>query len=389
MSSYRIIIHCCFLISVGCGTQPYPPTLTYPLRSDPLVLRLPSNAPEGPPAAGKLDEFIAAFNERGGLTRSPSDLAADAKQRLQQILEDRFGNPAAPIVSSSDGQAQAIAECMQLDAEKLAAGSKHYKQHCLQCHGLTGDGRGPTGQWVYPFPRDFRQGVFKYVSSSGSGSRKPRRDDLRRMLQNGIERTSMPPFALLPENEREAIIAYTIHLSVRGEVEFQLMSSLLAEDLDIDDMASEADTIMKKALQQWRQADSDRIEPATQPTPTEASERAAPAHWQSITRGHQLFSSPSVGCISCHVDYGRQARYLYDCWGSAGRPSDLTEGVYRGGKQPLDVYQRIHGGIAASGMPAATSLTEAQVWDLVHFVLALPVPSMLPAEVREKVYSGR
>ena len=37
-----------------------------------------------------------------------------------------------------------------------------YRQHCVHCHGITGDGAGPTAQFLMPYPRDFRTGEFKF-----------------------------------------------------------------------------------------------------------------------------------------------------------------------------------------------------------------------------------
>jgi len=360
------------------------------MRSDLIVARLPDNPPDGPPPAGKLDDFIAKINQRSGQTYNPDDLSADQKAKLQQLLQEMFGTPAEPIVHGDDDETKSLADRLQLQPDKLAAGSHLYKKHCLQCHGLSGDGRGPTGQWVYPFPRDFRQGIYKYVSSAGSAARKPTRADLHRVTAAGIERTSMPAFAMLSEEDRERLVSYTIHLGVRGEVEFRLMRGILSHNNDMDDdLAAELRSALKIVLQQWVNADGEAIAPSSIPTPDDPNLRVADSHLESVRRGQKLFANTAVGCISCHVDYGRQSRYLYDAWGSSVRSTDLTEGAYRGGKQPIDLYQRIKGGIGPSGMPAATSLTEAETWDLVHFILALPAPSMLPPDVRQQVYPGR
>jgi hypothetical protein len=224
-----------FLILAGCGEQPFPAALPYPLRSDLIVDRLPETNPDGPPPAGKFDEFIAKINERGGKTLDPAALPAEQQATLRQSLAEMFGTPAEPIVRADDDDTRTKVERLQLQPETLAAASVLYKKHCLQCHGLTGDGRGPTGQWVYPFPRDFRRGVFKYVSSAGSAARKPTRSDLERLMASGIERTSMPSFSMLSDDERRMLASYTIHLSVRGEVEFRLMRGLLGHDDSVDD----------------------------------------------------------------------------------------------------------------------------------------------------------
>jgi mono/diheme cytochrome c family protein len=65
-------------------------------------------------------------------------------------------------------------------------------------------------------------------------------------------------------------------------------------------------------------------------------------------------------------------------------PRNLRQGVYRGGRRPLDIYRRIFSGILGTPMPGAgaggtptpgtetTQLTSAEIWQLVDYVRALP-----------------
>src|SRR4051794_14509433 len=82
----------------GCGdvTGPggYDPSLRYPLRSDPVVLRAPPFAPTGPAPAGRLDEAIAAFPAAGGQVLDPKRLPDDRRRELAAALDELFGTPA-------------------------------------------------------------------------------------------------------------------------------------------------------------------------------------------------------------------------------------------------------------------------------------------------------
>ena len=111
----------------------------------------------------------------------------------------------------------------------------------------------------------------------------------------------------------------------------------------------------------------------------------------SILRGQQLFNgtgrtkeeseaAKKANCVSCHADYGRRAKFRYDSWGTLVRPNNLTQGVYRGGRRPVDIYYRIHSGINGSNMNIHGGLLSgADIWDLVHFVRVLPYPGMRKA----------
>jgi hypothetical protein len=55
-------------------------------------------------------------------------------------------------------------------------------------------------------------------------------------------------------------------------------------------------------------------------------------------------------------------------------------GIYRGGRRPLDIFRRIHQGIAGTPMPAAGrdeknptgALKPEEIWNLVDYVRSLP-----------------
>jgi mono/diheme cytochrome c family protein len=377
----------CLLSLSGCSTPEYPPELTYPPRTDWLVAQPPTCPPPEPEQPGQLDKALARIHELGGKAFNPAEIPQAQRAELQQTLVASFGTPAQPKVEG-DEEVHALVVRLGMEPERLSEGSRLYRRHCLQCHGLSGDGRGPTGQWIYPHPRDYRQGVFKWVSSAGTAARKPRRADLSATIRRGIDGTSMPSFGLLADADIEAVIDCVIHLSVRGEVEYRVSLALLSEcDAGPDgDIVSDAEKRLKRALRDWAAAQEGGIEPAV-PTPEDEEQRLSPTHLASVRRGYQSFiDARENGCITCHEDFGRQAKPRYDVWGTQVKPADLTAGVYHGGKQPLDLFRRIRGGVGPSGMPAVTALGDDQVWDLVHFVQALPYPRMLPPDVREKVY---
>jgi mono/diheme cytochrome c family protein len=276
-----------------------------------------------------------------------------------------------------------------------------YRRHCLHCHGLTGDGHGPTAPWVNPHPRDYRAGKFKFMSvmggTLGDKARKPTRADLIRTLKQGIEGTSMPTFGLLPEEQLNDLVSYVIHLSLRGNLEYQLVRFVFGEDPDnpskvaVAPMISDAESTLGEIVQEWAKAEGEPIPADSFPA---GAENLNSAEGQaSIQRGHRLFLGLGVNqasCVSCHADYGRQITFKYDEWGTVVRPRDLTAGIYRGGRRPIDLYYRIFSGIHGTPMPAFAGENgpkrNRDIWDLVNFVRALPYPGMLPEEVRNQIY---
>jgi mono/diheme cytochrome c family protein len=143
---------------------------------------------------------------------------AGADAKIYAIYESRGLSSPVKVAMSEIG-----------DARQQEGGYAIYRKNCLHCHGVSGAGDGPTAPFLYPLPRDYRKGIFKFTSTA-SGA-KPDRSDLRRTIKNGLHGTSMPAFdALLVEPEIEQVIDYVIFLSMRGETELALIEEASISD---------------------------------------------------------------------------------------------------------------------------------------------------------------
>jgi len=319
----------------------------------------------------------------------------------------------AAQVLLADGESTKPGPVLQ-DASKsgkpIRGGLGIYREHCMHCHGASGDGNGPTALFLWPRPRNFRTGIYKFTSTEGTGvDSKPTRDDLLRTLRDGIDNSSMSSFAtVLSPLEMEQVLDYVVFLSLRGEVETTLAT--LGQDLNDEDADTElSDDVLQEAIDlvfgRWSNA-AERVisppSPRTEPSP------------ESVDRGKQLYlGSKGLQCFGCHgldgkgngesfVDYRSFVRAVFqgnpsqakidelkdfaeknskkwaDDWGQPLRPSNLLLGRYKGGRRPIDLYWRISKGINGTPMPAHFSssgsslLTSDEVWDVVNFVLALP-----------------
>jgi mono/diheme cytochrome c family protein len=277
-----------------------------------------------------------------------------------------------------------------------------YQQQCLHCHGISGDGNGPTSAFLWPRPRDFRRGVFKFTSTKGA---KPTRDDLRRILVNGVPNTAMPAFeALLSPGQIEQVLDYLVFLTLRGETELALINEAAA--LEETDAATAFDPeiladITGQQFELWKAADAEVLQPPPR----------VPSTPDSVARGKELYlgrTAEKLQCAGCHGDQGKgngpsfvpksvfddvvfrgkpiegypePIQKLWkegslDDWGQPLRPANINNGaatMYKGGRRPIDLYWRIAKGINGAKMPAHDSaLKPEQIWDLVNFVLALP-----------------
>ena len=250
----------------------------------------------------------------------------------------------------------------EFDAAQLQRGLLVYRKRCVQCHGVSGDGNGPVAASLYPRPRDYRKGIFKFASTPYGA--KPLRADLIRTVSRGISGTSMPAFHLLPTSDLEAVVDYVLALTHRGELESQLVLEVSSADAYEDDVLTETiDTIKGR----WEQAAQQVYYPLTT-EPVFTSE--------NIVAGKAAFLSK--GCAQCHGADGRGQTSenlkgdRKDAWGYPTRAADLTSGMLRGGARPIDVYRRIYAGINGTPMPAFNNVLKDEpdtIWNLVAYVL--------------------
>lgn len=282
-------------------------------------------------------------------------------------------------------------------------GRKLYMRYCMHCHGVSGDGNGPTAKYLNPRPRDYRPGLFKFTST-GVPNHKPNRDDLRRIVKLGIPGTYMPSFMLLKVQEADDIVEYVRWLSMRGQIEDRVANEFkldfskgrLKED-SRDEVQEEFDTFMAEDFSGYL---NDGIEfvvaawnnVADAQNVVNPSEPHTPSSTESIARGRKLFLGQDAGCSKCHgvsakgngpanIDFndipGTTTKSdkpgLFDNWGNIIKPRNLTTGIYRGGRRPLDLYRRIKVGIKGTPMPSANvKLKDSDIWDLVNYVLSVP-----------------
>ena len=389
------------------------------------------------------------------------EIPTTQQQEVADVLGALFGTPDEPFALPETGLDTAKLRQSAGPAWSDEEGYNYglYRKHCVHCHGVTGDGRGPTAQFLNPYPRDYRPGVYKFKSTYNAD--KPTDDDLHRILINGVPGTAMPSFSLLPGSEVESLVEYVKYLSYRGEMESKLF--LYAYDLDeeevVDDQGNpvldeEGEPVMRQkslnpskhpeqqeeildllaeVVDAWDAANEQVIAPEEEFIPSD--ERSPEEVLASVEKGRELFYGTRANCIKCHgpTGLGDGQQDDHDNWQKAHKkflddtakmaksdeledwevtllnqreevsellypirnamPRNLRQGVYRGGRRRLDIFRRIYAGIAGTPMPASGpaspgakgTLTEAEMWNIVDYVVSLPYePPSLPQRVTPK-----
>lgn len=278
----------------------------------------------------------------------------DQQSQISAILDEKCGPPLEPRLLGGD----------HVTASQLDRGRTLFLQFCAACHGVVGNGAGVMAELMTPRPRDFRRAVFKFQSTP-YGAR-PLRVDLVRTIVRGLPGSMMPGFQQFSPAELDAVADYLLTLTRRGELERELaLESAVGGELTSDLVDKTVDDI----LYFWNEAEGQVVQPLS-PQPAFTDDR--------IARGRDAFIAR--GCSKCHGDDGKGQTAenlrggLKDYWGHTIRAADLTSGRLKGGREPLDVYRRILGGINGTPMPSfkATLWTEPEsIWDLTAYVLSL------------------
>ncbi len=151
-----------------------------------------------------------------------------AMTETQVALSKFFGTPDAPQLPDVVTQDDEYKSIVNLDRLQKAAGpviesgGGLYRQHCSICHGVVGNGRGPTAALLNVYPRDYRAGKFKFKDTTRSA--KPLRSDLAYVIKHGISGSGMNPIPSLTDEDVDCLVDYVIYLSWRGELERALLT---------------------------------------------------------------------------------------------------------------------------------------------------------------------
>jgi len=247
-------------------------------------------------------------------------------------------------------------------------GKALYEFRCAVCHGETGAGDGPAADVLYPRPRDFTLGLFKYKTSSGTLP--PRDSDLERTISEGLPGTGMPAW-------KDFLSAEQIKSLVPVIKGFDTAAVWAPEDAP--DEAFDDDGHYTKA--------DFRVIKDIEPT----AGRVAFSE-ESLARGTKVFED---ACSKCHGKAGRgnitSGKKLKDDWDNRIWPRDLTKPwTWRvsnvAGNDPKsrdatisNIYQRLSIGIPGTPMPAHRAVEEgnkdplslSERWDVANFVYSL------------------
>jgi mono/diheme cytochrome c family protein len=146
--------------------------------------------------AASRDQIEQVINTTKDPTGTPFKVHKDSKPIHLALLEEE--TKADGVFAADAPDIAPISNPIEASAESNARGGKLYVKYCSKCHGLTGNGAGPSAHGFSTSPRQL------WAWHGADASADPY---LFWMITNG--RTDMPPWGvLLSENERWDLVNY-------------------------------------------------------------------------------------------------------------------------------------------------------------------------------------
>lgn len=216
----------------------------------------------------------------------------------------------------------------QPPSEAARRGLVDFERYCGSCHGRDGDGRGPSARKFAARATNFTTGVYK-CRSTATGSL-PSDEDLRRSLSHGLPGSGMPRFNALGPLQMDNLVATLKYFSPRF--------------------------------------DRDPQGPAFAIAPEPAADQ------QSVARGAQVYDR--LKCANCHGWHGEGGPGATNLRNDDGTLAEVTDFLrkdgLRCGDAPDRLYLTLMTGLDGTPMAAyAEAVTEADAWDLVHYIRSL------------------
>lgn len=240
-----------------------------------------------------------------------------------------------------------------VSADTLNLGQTTYTEYCVSCHGVKGDGAGISSKGMFPAPRNFTLGIYKF-GQVASGEL-PHDEDFYHIIRHGLNGTAMLKW-------------------------------------DISDMRLDAVTqyIKTFAPQVWEAKDKtlgEAIKLTTDPYTIARKDYA-------VQYGKEVYHAVA-NCQSCHSAYATKAEIvewskkfnqpvtefddkLYTVklqdseHGYKALPPDFSWHLVRSADTVEDLYIRIAAGVGGTSMPSWKGVLEDdQVWAVAYYVKSL------------------
>ena len=211
-----------------------------------------------------------------------------------------------PVAFEEPFTADATLGGKTISASSLSNGRQMYVRQCYACHGLEGDGRGPSSPGLRPAPRDLRLAKYKFVRMVDGDL--PTDKMLYDVIRGGLHGTAMLPW------------------DIQDDALYDIINYI--KTFSPDDEG-------------WRDPENEIAKPISlSEDPWTGKAEEAVAYGKNIYHG-------LANCQSCHPAYATKA-YIHEAFVSADKKPELRDDPYHSAKQVTE-YEVL--GVEQTNMP--------------------------------------
>ena len=277
--------------------------------------------------------------------------------------------PKTEQTSKPEGGASAIdLEKFKISTPELVSkGEALFQINCASCHGPKGQGDGPRAAELNPRPRNYHTEKFKY-GALGS--------QVFNTITNGSPGTSMPSFALLPPEDRWALVHYVRSQIPNPPQEIEGATSTQAvEEKKAATTAQTLETILPSAQAKATEGPRIPIQLAMQQMAVPSAQAKPSSEVILEEKGAILFGRY---CMPCHGPHGesRQTVYLLrinpDRFVRSGNLMNPGAVWVKDKERFVDIVTK---GFPGHLMPGLKSLSQSEIDALYAHVLKLATSS--------------
>jgi mono/diheme cytochrome c family protein len=243
----------------------------------------------------------------------------------------------------------------EVSPDVLEQGREHYVQNCYACHGMAGDGNGPSSRYYRPPPRDLTKGLYKF---GGVVDGLPHDEDFARILERGLSGTPMLAWDI-PHAELYPIIQYVKSLSTVWQEAEELGKQI---PMDTDTWQGKEREVIARGKQIYHGlATCQQCHPAYA-TKQEMYAASKELGNRPITEFRRVpFQSET-----------KESQYEANGKKMVIMPPDFLFNEVRSGQDVKDLYRIISAGIPGTAMPTwYDALPASDIWAMAYYVQSL------------------
>jgi mono/diheme cytochrome c family protein len=256
-----------------------------------------------------------------------------------------------------------------VDAKTLNLGHTTYTEYCVSCHGVNGDGKGIASKGMFPPPRNFKLGLYKF--GWVSAGELPHDEDFYRIIRKGLHGTAMLQWDI-SDQRLDAVVQYIKTFAPQvWEVKDKTLGEKVALSTDPFNLARK-----EYAIQYGKEV-------------YHAVANCQTCHRAYATKNEIVEWSKKINPTASAPEFDGtlyQVKLQDSEHGYKALPPDFTWHSVRSAQTVEELYLRLASGVGGTSMPSWKGVLEDdQIWAVAYYVKSLM--EMKDTKAREELVS--